>query len=428
MAKKALKDRTIKALSAAKPGQRYEVMDAVTPGLGVRVTDKGKRTFILVARYPGSPNPTRRALGEYGEIGLGEARAKAASWLELLQRGVDPREEVERARLAEQRKRANTFAAVAEDFIQEKLPGERKGKEVERDIRREFIPLWGGRPITEITAQDVRGVIKAVKDRAPYQAHNLLGHAKRLFSWAIDQHVYGIEVSPCDRLKPKAIIGEKRPRSRILGDDELRAFWRATSRLPYPYGPLGRLLLLTGQRHNEVAEARRPEIDPVGKLWSVGEERFKSDAPHMVPLSEEAGAVLAGLPKFQKGDHLFSTTFGVKPTVISDKVKGRLDARMLRTLRAMARKRGDDPSKVELKPWIIHDLRRTLRTHLSALRVPDHIAEMVIGHGRQGLQRVYDQHRYLDEMREALTLWAARLRSIVDPPPANVVSLSQARA
>ena len=69
----------------------------------------------------------------------------------------------------------------------------------------------------------------------------------------------------------------------------------------------------------------------------------------------------------------------------------------------------------------------SLRTHLSALRIPDHIAEMVIGHGRQGLQRVYDQHRYVDEMREALTLWAARLRSIVEPPPANVVSIAKAR-
>ena len=108
-------------------------------------------------------------------------------------------------------------------------------------------------------------------------------------------------------------------------------------------------------------------------------------------------------------------------------LKEKIDGHMLCTLKAMARLRGNDPARVELKPWVIHDLRRTLRTHLSALRIPDHVAEMVIGHGRQGLQRVYDQHRYLDEMREALTQWAARLRSIVNPPPANVVSLAEAR-
>jgi hypothetical protein len=448
MPKHNLTDRTLKALKPAKSEQRYEIMDKVVPGFGVRVTDKGRRTFILIARYPGSDNPTRRALGEYGELTLEDAREKARGWIKLISKGVDPADEDERQRIAEQRKRANTFGAVAEDFITEKLPVERKGQEVERDIRREFIPPWGDRPVVEITASDVRAVIKAVKDRgAPYQAHNLLGHARRLFAWAIDQQAYGLEASPCDRLKPKAIIGKKRSRTRILSDDEIRAFWRAASRLSYPYGPTARLLLLTGQRHNEVAKAKRSEFHPEliallrrhadteepiawramkaeWKLWSVGEERFKSDAPHMVALSDDACSVLETLPLFSKANHLFSTTFGEKPTVISDKIKRRLDAYMLCALRLQARKRGEDPAKVELRPWIIHDLRRTLRTHLSALRTPEHVSEMVIGHGRKGIERVYDQHRYIDEMREALTAWAARLRAILEPQPiSNVVAL-----
>jgi integrase len=427
MTKRALTDRSLRALKPAPEGKLYDVWDAVVPGLGCRVSDSGRRTFVLVTRYPGSRNPTRRALGEYGELTLEKARAKARDWLELIRAGSDPRDQEERQRLTEQRKRANTFAALAEDFIKDKLSTERKGREVERDIRREFIPAWGGRPVIEIMASDVRAVIKSVKDRgAPYQAHNLLTTARRLFAWAIDQQVYGMETSPCDRLKPKSIIGEREPRKRILSDDELRAFWRATARLPYPYAEICRMLLLTGQRHSEVAGAHWGEFDPELKLWSVGEERFKSDAPHMVPLSDDVRAILKGLPRFRKGSHLFSTTFGEKPTVISDKAKEKLDRRMLRTLRAMVRRRGDDPAHVELKPWIIHDLRRTLRTHLSALRIPDHIAEMVIGHGRQGLQRVYDQHRYLDEMREALTGWAGRLRGILEPPPANVVRMLRA--
>jgi hypothetical protein len=148
----------------------------------------------------------------------------------------------------------------------------------------------------------------------------------------------------------------------------------------------------------------------------------------MVPLSDDACAVLATVPQFRKSEHLFSTTFGKKPTVISDKVKRQLDARMLRTLKALARKRGDDPNQVELKPWIIHDLRRCVRSALSALKVQDHVAEMVIGHGRKGLQRVYDQHRYIKEMREALDLWAIRLCLIVEPPPpANVIELATMR-
>ena len=61
MARKRLTDRGLKALRPADPGTRYEIMDTDAPGLGIRVTDKGRRTFILLTRYPGSANPTRRA-------------------------------------------------------------------------------------------------------------------------------------------------------------------------------------------------------------------------------------------------------------------------------------------------------------------------------------------------------------------------------
>ena len=98
-------------------------------------------------------------------------------------------------------------------------------------------------------------------------------------------------------------------------------------------------------------------------------------------------------------------------------MKDRLDKGMLRTLRALARRRGDDPPQVKLQGFIIHDLRRVVRTNLSALDVPDHVAEMVIGHGRRGLQRVYDQFRYEVQIRAALEKWAERLQAIVSPTP-----------
>jgi integrase len=81
-----------------------------------------------------------------------------------------------------------------------------------------------------------------------------------------------------------------------------------------------------------------------------------------------------------------------------------------------------------LVPFRLHDIRRTVRTRLAGLRIADEVAEMIIGHGRKGIQRVYDQHSYEDEMREALALWAARLRDIVTPPPENVVRMKKARA
>ena len=101
---------------------------------------------------------------------------------------------------------------------------------------------------------------------------------------------------------------------------------------------------------------------------------------------------------------------------------------MLRTLKAMARKRGDDPRKVKLEHWQNHDLRRVVRSGLSKLKVVDEVAEAVLAHSRKGIQGVYDKHDYFDEKKEALTLWAGRLRDIVSPPPANVVKLGTARA
>ena len=244
MPKKTLTDRALKALKPAGKGQRYEIMDAVVPGFGIRVTETGQRTFVLVARYPGSSNPTRRAVGEYGALTLEGARQKARDWIEESKKGRDPREEEERQRAAEQRKRANTFAAVAEDFIASKLPGERKAKEVERDIRREFLPVErGGRPITDISHLDIRGVVKAKARTAPAQARNLLGTAKRLFAWAVDEGVYDLRASPAEALKPKNVIGDKVSGERVLSDDELFALWRVTGGLGYPQGAVYRMLM-----------------------------------------------------------------------------------------------------------------------------------------------------------------------------------------
>jgi integrase len=423
-----LTDAKVRSLKPAPNGKPYDVKDTQVPGLRVRVMGSGQRSFVLLGRFPSSPHPTRRALGMYGDLTLEDAREKAAAWRKLIGKGVDPQVQEERDRQSVLRQQRTTFAAVAEDFIKDKLPSERKGEEVERDIRREFLPRWGKRPVAEITAQDVRDVVKAAKDRgAPYQAHNLLVLARRLFSWAIDQQAYGLDASPCDRLKPKAIIGKKIFRTRILGDDELRLFWRVTGRLGYPYGPLFRMLALTGQRKSEVAEARWCEIDLAKKLWTIPAERMKADAPHLVPLSDDVLALLRALPRFRKGDYVFSTTFGVKPVNGFSKAKTRLDHRMLRVARALARLRKfAQPAKIE--PWVIHDIRRTMRTGLSALPVPDLVRELVIAHTKPGLHKVYDQHAYLDEKRRALDLWAARLRSIIEPAPANVVNLAAARS
>ncbi|GLQ79290.1 integrase [Mesorhizobium huakuii] len=454
-------DRELKALRPAD--NWYDVKDEKTRNLMVRVgpkNEKGefRRTFVMVTRFPGSKHPTRHAFGEYRESGKGdltleEARERTDEWRKLIKQNVDPREAQRKAKEDAERKRDLRFGIVVEDFISEKLKKQRRGKVVEYELRKEVLPLWKDRPITDVTDDDVKALIKGLTKQGKLaHAHNVLTDIRSFFNWAINQP-YGLKASPCDRLKPKALIGEKKPRQRVLADVELAALWRATARLGYPYGPLFRLLAVTGQRKSEVGEgqwsefhpdlvrllrSRQPGDAPIDwgklekstKVWTIPPERFKSDASHMVPLTDDALSIIETLPHWigkHTGDYLFSTTAGVLPVNGFSKAKERLDARILRTLKAIARKRGDDPKKVTLPDFVLHDIRRTVRTRLSSLRIPTEIAEMVIGHARKGIARVYDQHQFADEMREAHELWAGKLRSIVNPPPANVISLRSSR-
>jgi integrase len=323
---KALTDRTLKSLKPAARGKHYDLWDAVVPGLGVRVSDTGTKTFVLMKRYGDSKNPTRGRLGMYGAISLDDARTKARNWQILLERGIDPHSEEKRQREAELRKRENSFAAVAEQFLKRHVVKTRKAAIVERELRREFINRWANRPITDITQHDVVAVIDEVVERnAPYQAHNLLGHVRTLFNWAIARGVYGVDRSPCDRLRPAAVIGKKQARQRVLNDQELRAAWAATGELGYPYGQLFRLLIVTGQRKSEVAEAGWSEFDLTKKLWTIPSDRMKADAAHVVPLSDDALDILKSLPRFEGGDCLFSTTFGKKPVNGFSKAKTLFD-------------------------------------------------------------------------------------------------------
>jgi hypothetical protein len=111
------------------------------------------------------------------------------------------------------------------------------------------------------------------------------------------------------------------------------------------------------------------------------------------------------------------------PTEIGSKLKGRIDARMVRTLKALARRRGDDPAKVALAAWKNHDVRRSVRSQLSRVKtITEETREAVLAHVRPGIKGTYDHHHYFDEKREALEAWAVRLRSIVEPPaPSNNV-------
>jgi integrase len=282
-----------------------------------------------------------------------------------------------------------------------------------REMHGEFVTIWGDWALTDVTAADVAAAIRAKATSAPVQARNLLGHLKRFFGWVVAQHSYGLEASPVAALKPDRLVGKQVIRKRVLSDDELRVLWQASGALDYPFDPLVKLLVLTGQRRSDVSEALWQEFDLNKKLWTIPAERYKTNTVHVVPLSDDAVAILEKLPRFNRGDCMFTTTFGVRPASGFSWLKARLDKLM---------------EGKTAGPWILHDIRRTVRTHLSALPVADNVRELVIGHAQPGLHQVYDQHAYIDEKRRALELWAMRLRDIVSPPPpTNVVSMRKGR-
>ena len=172
-----LTDKFVRSLQPAAPGKRDQYWDTLVPRFGVRVTDKGAKSYIVYTRWPGTGKPARRALGDTGRLSLAVARQRARVWLELVEQGTDPKARERERALEEQRRRKTTFAAVAEDWLREAVvgrnparPTQRKGLEVQRDVRREFVSAWGQRPINSITTLDLRTVIKSKAAAAPAQA------------------------------------------------------------------------------------------------------------------------------------------------------------------------------------------------------------------------------------------------------------------
>lgn len=463
-----LTDSRVRALASADKGKRYSLWDAQQPGLAIRVTDKGAKSFVVARRRPGDKAPTFVVLGRYPMLTLKAARDKAPGVLSMLARGEHPREIEKRKHAEDAKRRADTVATVAEDFIKRHVKTLRTARDVEYTIRRELLGQkhvekivdakavviwltddarkdhWRDRPIAEISRRDVVELIERVVDCGHrYQARKLLAYVRKLFNWAIARDIYGIEASPCDRIKPRELIGRLESRKRVLNDDELRLVWHASLRLgerrdtvkplhaDYPFGPLTRMIILTGQRLREWSDARRPEIQK--NLLIVPPDRMKGDdaeaEAHTVPLTQSALELLDALPRWNQGDYLFSTTGGERPVSGFSKAKARLDA-IIAAMRAEARAgEGALPEDQDYLPrWTFHDLRRTLRTRLSGLGVTDTVAELVIGHKQHGVRAVYDLHRYDAEKRDALERWERALFAIINPPADNAVPLRSSGA
>jgi integrase len=178
------------------------------------------------------------------------------------------------------------------------------------------------------------------------------------------------------------------------------------------------VLLLTGQRRDEVATLQWSELNLGKRTWTLPREKAKNNRAHEVQLSEAAIGVLESLPR--SGALVFTSTGSTAVTGFS-RAKRRLDAAMFAT------KSQDLGTKREpIPPWVLHDLRRTAATGMAALNFPPHVVDKVLNHLSgtiRGVAAVYNRFEYLDERRAALEAWGRYVANLVAPAPLNVVAI-----
>jgi integrase len=403
--------------------------------LRLRVTSGGAKAWVLSARFPSKPrNPTLRKIGEWPAMPLDEARDIAIEWNQLIKRKIDPQEhaqarareeraKAEAATREEARRKAGTFASAAENYITRWVSKLRTENAVARVIRQDLIKRWGKLPVTEISKTDVIELLEDMERmQGTYAAHRAFAHARALFTWLLlredpKRPTLGITANPCIGVDPNAFIKSREPRQRIFTPSEIRLIWQATEGEPtatYPIGSYVRLLLILGCRRNELVNAMWPEFDLDAATWKLVETRVKNNETRTVPLPGMALDILRALPRFAGGPYIFTASGGRAPWTSYDAGKKAVDRRITAI-----------HGGVPISNWRYHDLRRTMRTNLSAIpTISPIVAELAIGHRQQGLLKVYDQHKYESELRDAFERWCARLRSIVDlQPNNNIVAL-----
>lgn len=403
------------AVEALLPGNVDRFFwDEDLPGFGVKVTPPGRRSYVVQYRPRGSQQARRVTLGRHGVLTTAKAREDAEQLLARVRLGEDPVAAERATRSAQERAKAEAqarrFETVLHEFIERYAkPKNRQWKDARRVIAHDALPAWEGRPIEDITRRDLMQLIDKVAERSPSSARALYAQLRRMFGWALER----------DYLQHSPFAGTRAPagapsRDRWLDDDEVRLLWRALEQVGGPFEPLFKLLLLTGQRREEVTGMRWREVDLDRAEWIIPRERSKNDAAHAVDLPPSAAAILQALPR--RSDLVFTTT-GDTPLSGHAKARKRVHAAM-RVLMASDREATRHVGLEDIPPWRLHDLRRTAATGMAALGHPPHVVEAVLNHRsgtRGGLVAVYQHYQHRPERKAALLDWAAHLERITQP-------------
>jgi integrase len=433
---------TAKGIRGAElePGKSDQLFwDDDIPAFGLRLRAGGSRNWVFqyalcdkqrrLSLGAATPESFTTHKGPDGAISPG-IRESAAQLHARVKLGQDPAGDK-----TESRKRASdTFEAIAKKYLTAKKDSTRSSSygETERHILKHAKSL-NGLQVATISRRDIATLIGTIKEKSgPVAANRVRSTLSDFFSWSLSEGVDGLENNPVMHTNKF----EEKSRERVLTDHELRSIWKHAG--DDHYGSILKLLMLTGQRADEIASLHHSEITEITvperpvtdtirlpqfstMVIDLPPERTKNKRPHIVPLSEPAAAILNQQPQRANADgNLREFVFGIGQRGFSgwSRCKERLDARIT-----------NDLGK-PLDHYTPHDFRRTMSTIMhDHLGVLPHVVEAILNHvsgSKGGVAGVYNKALYLRERTDALNLWANHLISIVEGRENNVMSLQRA--
>jgi integrase len=359
------------------------VFDDALPGFGVRKFASGKAYYFV--KFTVGAKQRKLSLGPVVPGTLSEARKRASEILMRARAGQDVVAEKQVAKV----KHKVALGELVPLYLDAKQDAFRPAHflEATRYLRRYWSPLHG----QAVEAIDRRQIVKVI-DSLAYEHGKVASDRARtalsaFFAWAIDRGY--LDLNPVQNIQRRASGAS---RSRVLSESELVAIWSACE--DDDHGRIIRLLILTGQRRTEIGDLQRSEVDFAKRLIELPPERTKNNRSHLIPLSDASIELLAGVPERAGREYLFGD--GARGFQGWSKAKARLDEKL--------------PT---LKAWTVHDIRRSVVTHLHELGfAPPHVVEAIVNHvsgHRGGVAGVYNKALYLPERHRAIAQWAAYL-------------------
>jgi integrase len=291
-----------------------------------------------------------------------------------------------------------------------------------------FADIWRDRPVAEIDDHLIFETVRAVgKQGIPglgrrnggnsdARMRSMYAALSGLFGWLKRQR--RTTHNPCAEVERP---GPPPARTRVLDDSEIRWYWRSCDAVGEPFATIFRLLMLTGQRLNEVAGLRRSELH--GDMWYIPSHRTKNHRPHQIVLPRLARSLIAVVPDDQ--EIIFSTNGGTPPSGWS-RATARLRTGMLQIAREEAKATGRDPDIVTLAPFRLHDVRRSVASKMQKINIPTAVIERALNHvsgSFAGITGTYQVDPMSEQTRDAFERWTTHLQGLVSDKPTNVTAL-----